>query len=209
MLEKWKQWAIRMNFRKSAVFFLITSLVLIIASSAILYGNFRNRIAQWEQNVESDGKYEEKEKDFKGEHNQDSKERREKDWEWIQDRFDLSVGDLALVTGCGIIGMVVGIWYWLLIMIWVYRKSYHMGINSTLWVWAALLFNFAAVVALYFYSLWKGTCTNCGKITDRSKKFCDRCGSSLKKICPECGQEADRLSVYCGNCGKKLDENNE
>ena len=113
---------------------------------------------------------------------------------------------IALIAGCCIIGIVIGVWYWGLVLIAVYRKSYRMGVNVTLWMLAALVFNVAALVVLYLYATLKGTCTNCGRVKNGSGKFCDRCGNLLKKECPQCRQVADILSAYCSNCGKKLDE---
>lgn len=121
----------------------------------------------------------------------------------------MSAGDIALIAGCGIIGMVVGVWYWVLVLIAVYRKSYRMGVNATLWMIAALVFNLAVLVVLYLYAILKGTCPSCGRARNGSGKFCDRCGNLLKKECPQCGQAADISSAYCSNCGKKLDEKEE
>ena len=49
MTEKWKQRSINMNFRKAVIIFLIACFVLAVLSSAVLYGNFHSRIAEWEQ----------------------------------------------------------------------------------------------------------------------------------------------------------------
>lgn len=120
MLEKWKQKAIQMNLRKAVICFIVTSFVLIIASSAAVYGNFQSRMNEWEKITEADKEHEEGEKDFDDEkrsdfsdreHDGDFKERKEKDWEDISKRLYLSAGDLALIAGCGIIGMVAGVWY--------------------------------------------------------------------------------------------------
>lgn len=215
MLEKWKQKAIQMNLRKVVILFIVTSFVLIIASSAAIYGNFQRRMSECEKFTETDREHEEGERDFDDEkisnfsdkeHDGDFKERKEKDWEDISKILYLSVGDLALIAGCCIIGMVLGVWYWGLVLIAVYRKSYRMGVNTKLWTLAALVFNLAALVVLYLYAMLKGTCPNCGKIRSGSGRFCDRCGNLLKKECPQCKQEADISSAYCRNCGKKLDE---
>ena len=98
--------------------------------------------------------------------------------------------------------MVLGIWYWLLVMIWAYR----MGVNGRLAVLAALFFNLAAVTALYLYGILKGTCENCGRVRSKGGRFCDRCGSPFKKECPQCRQKVDGASIYCPNCGEKLDK---
>ncbi len=176
MLEKWKQRAIKMNLKKAVIFFLITSFAAAIGFSAVLYSNFHGRIFEWEQFAE----------EYK--------------------RLNMSAGDLALIAGCGIIGIIIGIWYWLLVLACVYRKSYRMGVNTAFWTFAALIFNLAALAVLYLYAMLKGTCTNCGRVRSGSGKFCDRCGNLLKKECPQCRQALDISSAYCSNCGKKLDE---
>ena len=198
MLEKWKQKAIQMNLRKAVIFFIVISFVLIIVSSAAVYGNFQSRMNEWEKFTEADR-----------EHEEDFKERKEKDWEDISKSLYLSAGDLALIAGCGIIGMVAGVWYWVLVMIAVYRKAYRMGVNTTLWMLAALVFNLAALAVLYLYAMLKGTCPNCGRVRSGSGRFCDRCGNLLKKECPQCRQATDISFAYCSNCGKKLDEKEE
>lgn len=109
MLEKWKQKAFQMNLKKAVILFIVTSLVLIIASFAAVYGNFQGRMNEWEKYTETDRGYDEGEKDFDdekrsdfsdGEHDKDLKEENEKDWEDISKVLYLSVGDLALIAGC-------------------------------------------------------------------------------------------------------------
>lgn len=177
MLEKWKQWAVKMNFRKAVIIFVVTGFVFAVASSVAVYSNFQGRISQWEKFSESDRDDGREEKEYK--------ERKEKDWEEISKRLNLSAGDIALMAGCGIIGVGTGVWYWVL---------------------AAMVFNLVALAVLYLYAILKGTCMNCGRIRSGNGKFCDRCGTVLKKECPQCRQAADISSVYCSNCGKKLDE---
>lgn len=223
MIEKWKHRAIHMNFKKAVIIFLITCFVFTISVPAVLYGNFQNSITAWEQVRETDRKQKreeessrENERDSRDDDESDSgdrerekdfKEKEEKDLEEIHGYFHLSWGDFALLSGCAVIGMVLGIWYWLLVMSWAYRKAYRMGVNCRLAVLAALFFNLAAVAALYLYNILKGTCANCGKV--RSGKFCSRCGNPLKKECPQCRQEMDISSAYCSNCGKKLSGDEE
>lgn len=216
MIKKWEQRAVHMNFKKAVGIFLITGFILLIAASGAMYGNFHNRIANWEQTKEMDGKYGKKEQDFgennksdsdNKEHKGDLGERREKDLEEIYERFPFTWSDLALLAGCAIIGVTLGIWYWLLIMIWACRKAYRIGINTGLAVPAALFFNLAAVVVLYLYAMWKGTCAGCGRVRSGNGKFCSRCGNPFRKECPHCKQEMNILSVYCSNCREKLEEN--
>lgn len=207
MTEKWEQKAVHMNFKKGVILFLITCLVLMISVPAALYGNFHNRIAEWEQvrehgENERDSRENDESDSGDGRQEGDDGERGGKEPEEIYGKFHGSWGDLALLTGCAAAGLALGIWYWLLVMIWACRKAYRMGVDVRLAVLAALFFNLAAVAVLALYGMLKGTCANCGRI--RNGKFCDRCGNPLKKECPQCGQETDMSWVYCSNCGKKL-----
>lgn len=215
MLEKWKQRAMKMNLRKAVIIFIFTGFAAAIGFSAAVYSHFQDRISQWEQIAEMDREYGREEKGLDEEHKSDSgdrehdgnfKEKKENDWEDISKKLYLSAGDLALIAGCGIIGMAMGVWYWVLVLIAVYRKAYRMGVNTTLWALAALFFNLAALTVLSLYAVLKGTCTNCGRVNESGGNFCDRCGNILEKECPYCRQAADISSVYCSSCGKKLDE---
>ncbi len=223
MTKQWEQRAIHMNFRKSVILLLIACFALMILVPAALYGNFQNRIAEWEQIRETDREHREEEESFRenerdsrendesgsDDRERDSKERKGKDPEEIYRDFHLSWRDRALLAGCVVTGVALGIWYWLLVMIWAYRKAYRMGVNGRRAVLAALFFNLAAVAVLYLYGILKGTCADCGRVRSGNGKFCDRCGRPLKKECPHCGQEMNPSSVYCSNCGEKPDETEE
>ena len=46
---------------------------------------------------------------------------------------------VVFLTICGIIGTMLVIWYWILCLICVYRKSSHLGTNNTLWILATVV----------------------------------------------------------------------
>lgn len=217
MLEKWKQRVIQMNFKKAILVFVAVSFILVLGSFAALYGNFKERMDQWESLVKTSREYQIGEKgdeydnrfDFTEE--DDGKEeysdkKTEMELEQIWKETHLSTGDIALIAGCGIIGIGLVIWYWLLCMIWAYRKSECMGVGSAVWVLAAFFFNLAVIAILYFYAAWKGTCDQCGRIRIGNSKYCDRCGKPFTKECSDCGQTVDIEAIYCSNCGNKLNE---
>lgn len=229
MLEKWKQRAIEMNFKKAVLVFLAVSFILVLGFSTALYGNFKDRTDQWESVVKTDREHQNEEKgdeqddrndfdgkDYREEHSdrkdyekEHSDRKAEMELEQIWEEAHLSTGDIALITGCGIIGAGLALWYWLLCMVWAYRKSERMGVDSTLWVLAALFFNLAAIAILYFYAVLKGTCDQCGRIRLDGGKYCDRCGKPFVKKCQGCGQTVDIKADHCGNCGKKLSEDED
>lgn len=193
MLEKWKQRAIQMNFKRAVIIFVVISFILMLGGSAALYGRFKGRANQWESAVKTDRESEPEAKP-------------EIEFEKLCEGQYLSAVDIVLIAGCGIIGGVLAVWYWLLCMIWAYRKSHRMGVNSALWVLATLFFNLATIAVLYLYAILKGTCDICGRIRTADGKYCDRCGKLLNKKCPDCEQIVDAKAEYCRNCGKKLNE---
>ena len=184
--------------------------------SAALYGRFKGRANQWESVVKIDRESELEEKgdeqkewnDFENRsyEKEHSEAKPEIEFEKLCEGQYLSAADIALIAGYGIIGVVLAVWYWLLCMIWAYRKSHRMGVNSALWVLATLFFNLATIAVLYLYAILKGTCDSCGRIRTADGKYCDRCGKLLNKECPDCGQIVDAKAEYCRNCGKKLNE---
>lgn len=195
MIERSKQRLIDMDLKKAVIIFLITSFALMIAVPVVLHGNFQDRTADLEQVREREH----------GEKERGSKEDKEDDDRDSGDgELRLSWGQLALLAVCAMTGIALVVWYWILVMIWAYRKAYRMGVDSGLAVLAALFFNLAAIAVLYIYAALKGTCAACGKVRNGDWKFCDRCGDPLKKECPRCGQEVDVSLVYCGSCGEKI-----
>lgn len=135
------------------------------------------------------------------------KDKKEIEIDRLWEELTLSGGDIAIIVICGIIGIILLIWYWLLCIIWAYRKSVRMGVNSTPWVIAALFFNLASIAVLYLFAAIKGTCRNCGRI--KTGKYCVRCGKPFKRECPYCGHTVDIKADYCGNCGEKLNQGKE
>lgn len=194
MIERSKQRLIDMDLKKAVIIFLITSFALMIAVPVVLHEDLQNRILDREQFGERDREHGETERYSKEDDDHDSSD----------GELRLSWGQLALLAVCAMTGIALVVWYWILVMIWAYRKAYRMGTDRGLAVLAALFFNLAAIAVLYIYAALKGTCAACGKVRNGDWKFCDRCGDPLKKECPRCGQEVDVSSVYCGSCGEKI-----
>lgn len=209
MLEKWKRKAMQMNFKKAVIYFLIISLIFAVVVPVTVYFNFENRINEFDMNVEKDREHENENNDAEKKYKLEDEEQKvveHKETEHSQDEWNLSFKDSAIIVGCGLIGIVLCIWYWILCIILAYRKSSRMGVNSKFWVLMTFLFNLAAIIILYLYAIWKGTCKNCGRIKMKGSKFCIRCGEPLKRECQYCKQIVDINAAYCSNCGKKLDD---
>lgn len=83
MLEKWKQRAIQMNFRKAVLIFVAASFIIILGLSAALYVNFNGRIKQWE--IKTSQEYQDDEEGYGGNDfaREDYwKEYTDKKWKW-------------------------------------------------------------------------------------------------------------------------------
>lgn len=62
MLEKWKQGAIQVNFKKAILVFWAVSFIFILGFSAALYRNFKDRTDQWESAMKTSREYQNREK---------------------------------------------------------------------------------------------------------------------------------------------------
>ncbi len=222
-MEKWKNKGLKVNLKKSFLIFFITGILAVLAGSGVLAFRFKDRFKEMkstcsEEERDQKGKYasegngEENGKEYvtgkDGEWNRETgkreewKKEKEHDWEDLQ----LSKTDIALIAGCGIIGIGLGIWYWILCMLWALQKAERLGVRSCLWVVGTFFFNLAAIVALYLFGYLRGTCSKCGKVRIKEGRFCSRCGAALKQICPKCGHEEEKNCIYCSQCGVKLEE---
>lgn len=50
-------------------------------------------------------------------------------------------------------------------------------------------------------------CTNCSSVLDTNSKFCNSCGTEVKKdivICKKCNTNLDENSKFCPSCGEKV-----
>lgn len=211
MLEKLKQNSVNLNLNKAVTIFIVVSIVLASVSFVVIYSILKDENIECgnivELNREKEADYEQENGlGLKGKRQYKEYDRKKQEHGFgIEEKeLHLSTTDIALMTGCSITGILIGVCYWLLCLIWAYQKSYQMGINSALCVLATLFFHIVAIVVLYLYAMAKGTCQNCGRLKTNHGKFCDRCGNSLKKTCPHCGQVTDMEAGYCSNCGKEL-----
>ena len=186
------------EFEKTVTSFVVVSVIFMLVSSGILYARFRDKIDTWEATIEDRRGYEKKENkwdyqtdDEQNKHSDpdeeyygnEQKEKEEIDFEHIYREMKLSVGDVAILLGCVIIGVVLLIWYWILCMIWAYRKADRIGVNCTVWVLASFFFNLAAVALLYLWALLKGTCEKCGRIKNGGDVFWE---GDWKDCLPHC-----------------------
>lgn len=104
----------------------------------------------------------------------------------------------------GVITLLLGLWYWLLIMIWAFQKSTRLGIRSGPWVFLTFFLNLLPVIVLYLYGAAAGTCKTCGHVRIREGSFCPGCGAAFRQKCPSCGGYAGLKDHFCPWCGESL-----
>lgn len=208
MLEKIRHHALEMNFKKRFLTCIIISLIAFAGFSVASFVTYRSEEAKWESQMETQGNSSSNSNSDsdgnsvgrRGRNDDFDPEEGWDDWE----EPELSTADKVLMVSGGIVGTVLGIWYWVLCMIWAYRKAYRMGINRAVWVWATFFFNLLAIAVLYLYGVIRGTCYHCGKIRAKGELYCSRCGAPFTKECLNCGETVDIHDIYCPNCGEKI-----
>lgn len=209
MLEKVRNHALGMNFKKHFLICIILGVIALAGFSVASHVVFSREEAAWEQQMQS------QQSSSSSNNNSSTNKRagrhggRDDDWdsEEMWDNFDepeLSTADKVLMVSGGIVGAVLGIWYWILCMIWAYRKSRKMGVNSAIAVWGTFFFNLIAIAVLYVYGWIRGTCYHCGKIRHKGELYCARCGAPFTRDCPNCGKPVDIHDVYCPHCGERI-----
>lgn len=73
----------------------------------------------------------------------------------------------------GVISSIAGLFVfvlWVLCIFLSHRKPTQIGANVTFWVIVTMIFNLWGIIALYLYSIVKGTCKACGHIKKKDAK---------------------------------------
>ena len=66
---------------------------------------------------------------------------------WKSQITPLSAANYAIIGGAAILWLVLGIYYWLLVMAWLYKNAVNEGMNKSLWPILGLFTNLLAVFA--------------------------------------------------------------
>lgn len=202
MLEKWKQRVIRMNLKKGVAILMTISVVLALASLLLTYFVLGSKEDVWNAMEEIAAEYNDGEVSFpaegepgfsggmpgfmgggfpgmmamegmSGNSPMSGVAVMEQMRLRVEEKLGISGLDIALMMVCSVIGMVLRVFWRLLIVVGVCRKAGRMKSKVAVWGFAALVFGFGVLVLLYLYDLMKGI--------GESGEFANRSDGSMEK----------------------------
>lgn len=207
-----------MDFKKTAKRFVLAALLIVILGGAAVGVSYRTQIQEaitYHQTYTegNDGKTQE----VQGQSVNGNKDNyfekesgRTRDHEFEHgDFFDSaqitepSIGAKIVLGVYGLLCLLLGISYWLLITAWLYQAAEKCSMNGLLWAVLGIFFNLAAVLAFLLLRSRKATCPRCGQ-RQNTAEYCRACGAPMQLKCSECGTVTDIRDAYCSHCGKSL-----
>ena len=114
-----------------------------------------------------------------------------------------SIGAKILLGIYGLLCLLLGISYWLLITAWLYQAAEKSSMNGLFWAVLGIFFNLAAVLAFLLLRSRKAICPKCG-LRQNTAEYCRACGAAMQLKCSECGTVMNIRDAYCSHCGKSL-----
>lgn len=208
---------LKINFKKTSLRFITAAVIAVVLCGIVNVFNFAGRVPTWRSqintikseykasqnvNVSSDSQNYRKHDHEKYKHGEDSDYNDEIEQK-IKSVISLTTMDKAIIGVTGVIGVVLGAIYWILVVLWMTKRAYLDGANIVIVGIAALLFNIAAVAAYYIYRSLVNRCPSCGKIQKRNAEFCSYCGHNIVKTCSKCGAKIKFTDKFCNKCGNK------
>lgn len=113
----------------------------------------------------------------------------------------------ATVGITGILCLVLGICFWVLVAAWLYQAAVRAGMHGFLWFLLGLGGNVgAAILFLLVRSLIRKKCEDCGSYQPVKAQFCAKCGAALSVQCPHCGSAGEKDDQFCHSCGRSFDQ---
>ncbi len=114
-----------------------------------------------------------------------------------------STGAKIILGVYGLLCLLIGISYWLLIAAWLYQAAEKCSMNGLFWAALGIFFNLAAVITFLLLRSRKTICHSCGQ-RQNAAEYCRACGAPMQLKCSECGTVMDIRDAYCSHCGKNL-----
>jgi len=116
-----------------------------------------------------------------------------------------STGAKIVLGVYGLLCLLIGVSYWLLVAIWLYQAAEKSFRGGLMWLVLGIVFNLAAALAFVLFCSFKSVCPNCG-LHQNASEYCRFCGAAMKRKCGVCGTVVNIHDKYCFHCGKSLTE---
>lgn len=208
-MNKMKRRVMQTNFGRTIKRFLILAVCAVVLSGGISAFLLRTQIGEiasyaWQEEVRDE--WQEGTLESDGLHGEDFwREEERTDLAKVITRPSAAAIAAACVTG--VILLLAGAVYWLLVAAWLYQAAVLAKMHGMVWFLLGLCGNLAAVaVFLLLRSLIRKKCGECGSYQPVKAAYCAACGAGLTVKCPECGIVCEKDARYCRNCGKSLSE---
>lgn len=102
--------------------------------------------------------------------------------------------------------LLVGLLYWVLVALWVFRDAKKSKINYFLWAVIALFTNIAGLFIYLIYKQNNQICPHCHALQSKGNIHCIHCGIQLNSACKSCNTITGVNDIYCSHCGKKIEK---
>lgn len=207
-----------MNFKRAAKRFVLAALLIVLLGGAAVGVTYRTQIQEvvtYHQTYSegNESKTQEaqgqtvggnKDNDFERENDRSGEHKFEHaDFFDSAQMTEPSIGARIALGVYGLLCLLIGVSYWLLITTWLYQAAEKCSMNGLLWAVLGIFFNLAAVLAFILLRSRKAICLNCGQ-RQNTAEYCRFCGTAMRLKCSECGAVADICDAYCSQCGKSL-----
>lgn len=204
-----------MDFKRTARRFFVAALLIVVLGGAAAGVSFRTQIQEaitYHQTYNNDREAHQNQTQAQiwGNNDRHAAENGREHRENENDGFlhsasitEPSAGAKILLGVYGLLCLLIGISYWLLIAAWLYQAAEKCAMNGLLWTVLGILFNLAAVLAFVLLRSRKPFCPGCGRHQDAAE-YCRFCGEPMRRKCGGCGAAAGIHDAYCSQCGKSL-----
>lgn len=215
-MNKLQNRIMNLNFKKTVKRFVLAALLIVILGGAAVGVVYRTQIQEaitYHQTYtgENGGKTQEaRGQSVNGNYDNDFEKENGRAREFENAGFfdsaqitEPSAGAKVILGVYGLLCLLIGISYWLLIAAWLDRAAEECAMSGFLWAVLGIFFNLAAVLAFLLLRSRKAICHHCGRRQSRAE-YCRVCGVPMQLTCSECGTVTGLGDAYCSHCGKSL-----
>jgi len=220
-MNKLQNCVMNMDFRKAARRFIIAALLIVILGGIVVgatlktqiqeaityHQTYDNGIDREASQVQAQTESDERDR-YAGENHGMVHENENDGFLHSAQITEPSTGAKIVLGVYGLLCLLIGVFYWLLIAAWLYQAAEKCAMNGLLWAVLGIFFNLAAVLAFVLLRSRKAICPDCGRRQDAAE-YCRSCGAAMRRKCSACGALTDIRDAYCSQCGISLKQESQ